>query len=1126
MEPGVGRAGQDVSTLSEPSSTPAFIGRDAELRRLTAAFAEAQTGHRRLLLLAGDAGIGKTSLADELARQASATATVVWGRCWEGGGAPAYWPWTQILRDLTGHLDPSEVDRLAGPGAPALAELLFGRPGSAYGGDLGAEEGPSEERSRFSLFDGVTTLLSRLSAERPLVLIFDDLHAADRPSLLMLRFLARERREGRLLVIGTYRDVEAHRIGGVGDLMTGLAREGHVVRLSGLQVAHVRMFIRHATGADPSDPLVRLVHRTTEGNPFFLDEVVRLLDDELRSGRTPRLRIPDEVRETIRRRLAPLPGDVRDVLAVGATIGREFDVALLHTVCHIPTERLLDLLGEATAQEVLRTEPEHPGRFTFAHALIRDTLYEDLAPARRVQLHRRVGEALERLHDPDAFLPQLAHHFFQAVPGGNEKIAISYALRAGRQALAALAYEDALGHFERATEVAAKVAIGDALRCKLLLSMGDAQAKVGDPASARMTFERAAAVARGLGDAERLALAALGAGGLQVPTGVVDAQLDALLDEALAELGPDDSSLRGRLLARRAMGASFTASRDERDAMTAEAVAIARRLEDRGVLAYALNARCFALWAPDDERLRLETGSEIVRLARQAGDAELALEGHAWRIVALLESGDIAAADAEIKRYARVAAERQQPASLWQAEVMRAMRALLDGSLDEAERLAAQAFSIAQRDPEPATADGSGTRLGPNAALAYASQVFNVRTHQGRLHEMEDTVRALAHEYPTLPVWRCALAYLLCDGPDRSFEARTLFDQLASKHFEDLPVDGYWLVAMALLAEIAAYLGDANRARLLYDLLRPYAGRQVVVGRALVCRGAVSHYVGLLAATMGRTADADAAFAAALELHERLGARVYAARTRRDWGRTLITRRDKEHADAGRQHLEQALAAFTALGLERPAEPIRALLAEIGPRPVSRPAPRPGPQPTTASLSNEGEYWTITFDGRTSRLRDTKGLRYLAALLVRPDREVHAIDLAGGSTADLGDAGAALDADARRAYERRIADLQEEIEEAGRYGDPERAAKAESERDFILGQLSAGLGLSGRDRMAASHAERARLNVTRAIRTTLQRVEAADPGLARHLGATIRTGAFCSYTPDPRAPVAWRIVPR
>jgi tetratricopeptide (TPR) repeat protein len=1152
MEPKVSESTQQET--SPEVSAPIFIGRHDELRLMQAAVQEAGAGQQRLVLLAGEAGIGKTRLAEELARYAKAQgARVVWGRCWEGGGAPAYWPWLQILRVLTEEHAGARVAASAGYGAAALRELLgeLGKAERAREGgtatdtplaedapaaQAGVQGGVQGETARFYLFDAVTTFLVRLAADRPLVLIFDDLHAADRPSLLMLRFLARERRDSRLLVIGTYRDTEAHRMGGIGELFTALAREGRLLHLDGLQRADVSAFIRSATGAEPSDSLVRLVYQTTEGNPFFLDEVVRLLDVQVLAGQglggDRALRIPHEVREMIRCRLAPLQPEVREVLSVAATIGREFDVTLLHLVCERPTQPLLDLLTDGVVHGVLTDVREHPGRFSFTHTLIRDTLYDDLPSARRVALHRRVGEALERLGDPDAYLPQLAHHFFHAVPAGDPKAAISYSLRAGRQALVRLAYEDALTHFERAAEVASTVTIDDALRCDLLLSMGEAQEKVGSLTAARATFERAAEAARNLEDPHRLALAALRCGWLQPPGGVADTQLDALLAEALDAVGDSDPAMRARLLGRRAMANYHTWPWQRREAMTAEAVAIARRLDDRGLLAYALNARCYALWGLEDVEERLDTADEIVRLAHEARNMELALQGHSWRILGLLERADIVAAAAEIETFTRLAGELREPALLGQAITFRAMRALLDGRLDDAERLAGEALHIAQRDRarderEGEPADGSRTRLGPNAALSYTAQLFNIRTHQGRLRELEDTIRRRMRAYPLLPVLRCTLMYLLCE-PEISPEVRVLFEQVAAKNFQDIPRDSEWLLAISQLAEVCTRLGDADRAALLYGLLRPYAGRHIVVAGGWVCRGAVNHYLGMLAATMGAHDEADEYFRSALDMHERLGAPIYAARTRTEWARALAGRNGADHLTTAQHLLEQALAAYRALGLDSPAEQVAARLAALGPRsstPANAPAPPPVDAPHEATLTREGEYWTLAFEGRITRLRHSKGLRYLAELLAHPGMELHAIDLAAGGAGgshDLGDAGAALDADAQRAYRRRIADLDEEIAEARRFGDIERAARSECERDFIQRELAASLGLAGRDRIAASHAERARLNVTRALRTTIQRIQAADPALARHLDATIRTGTFCSYTPDPRVPIEWR----
>ncbi|MGH7645023.1 MAG: hypothetical protein ACREMR_05505, partial [Gemmatimonadales bacterium] len=512
----------------------------------------------------------------------------------------------------------------------------------------------------------------------------------------------------------------------------------------------------------------------------------------------------------------------------------------------------------------------------------------------------------------------------------------------------------------------------------------------------------------------------------------------------------------------------------------------------------------------EDVDERLDAAREIVRLARESGDAELALRGHTWRIVAFLERADAVAADAEIETFARIAADLRQPALVWQTAAFRAMRALLSGRLCDAARLVDEALAASPHG-EGRGADGLDW-LGPNATLTHGVQRFNLRTHQGRLGELEQEVRALAASYPTLPVWRCALAYLCC-SPEGASEARALFDGLASADFADIPRDGNWLVAMAQLAEVCAFLGDTDRAVLLHGLLQPYAGRQIVVGAAIVCRGAVEHYLGLLAATAGASAAAEGYFAAALEMHERLGARIYAMRTLTEWGRTLSALGDPAQITRARDLLARAHEICRDLELDHAGDLLAERLLALGPKaedtprgsaaptpaaakpaakiaPAIAPAPEPGQapappgpiqRPAPAAFIREGEYWTFTFGGRTIRLRDAKGLRYLAELLRSPGRELHAIDLAaagGQTTGDLGDAGAVLDAEARQAYRLRVADLDEEIEQARAHGDGERSARAEAERDFIAHELAAGLGLGGRDRRAAAHSERARLNVT------------------------------------------------
>src|SRR5437870_1402528 len=470
------------------SAMPAvFVGRHHERVELRAGLEDAATGRGRFFLVVGEAGIGKTRLVEELAREAAERGhLVLWGRCWEGEGAPPYWPWIQVIRAYLRIAHSEGLPRVAGgAGAPYLAQLV-----PELGGlrSPGPSVPPQSEHARFYLFDAVATFLQSRPGHTPLVLIFDDLQWADTPSLLLLQFLVHELHDTAMLVVATYRETEVRQNPHVADILGTLARDGRHLPLSGFGEGEVALFIEGKTGRSASAALVRAVQRQTEGNPFFVDEVVHLLAAEGALERrdetvAPRLPVPQGVREAIRRRLAPLPAPCRDALTFASVVGREFGLGALQRACGLAADALLEVLRPGLGREILVRDPRAAGRYRFAHALIRETIYEELGAAERARLHGRIGDVLEALHemDPAPHLATLAHHFLEAVPAGGVEKALTYSTRAARHAEASLAYEDAAGLFERALEVLAEAHPADAReRCELLLARGGAQWKAGD----------------------------------------------------------------------------------------------------------------------------------------------------------------------------------------------------------------------------------------------------------------------------------------------------------------------------------------------------------------------------------------------------------------------------------------------------------------------------------------------------------------------------------------------------------------------------------------------------------------------------------------------------------------------
>lgn len=1121
-----------------------LVGRDRELAELRHGLDRAIAGHGGLYMVAGDPGVGKTALADAAGAAGAADgALVLWGRAWDGGGAPAYWPWLRILRRLAAERDVTGTAATLGPEAVGRLRRLI--PDLTWGPQpSGAVEAPApdpaeSDAARFQLFDAVTSLLRAAAGDGPLVIILDDLHGADHPSLLLLGFLAMQLRDSPILVIGTYREAEVRLDGQLASTLSDIIRHGQRLPLRGLRERDVAAVVERVAGTRPAERVVRAIHDATEGNPFFIDEVVRLLSAEGRlddASKVVNVRIPDGVRETIRHRLDPLPDSTRILLLTAAVIGRNFRLDTLQRVCELEPAELDRALSEAVGTGVVVERTGALGGYRFSHGLIRETLYDDLGPQRRGQLHRAVGLALEEVYaaDTEPHVAELAHHFFVAATSGELSKAIDYSVRAGERALGLVAYEEASEHFERALQAYGLQERADVpRRCDLLLALGAARSRAGDTRSARETFVRAAGLARKLRSPERLARAALGfgagMGGFEF--GRVDETLVALLQEARDALGegspagPDDSPLLARVLGRLATELYFSDRTAERIELSEQAIAMARRAGDRAALGATLSARFLTLWGPENAQERLEIATDVVALGEEARDRELVLRGHVWRTVTLMEVGDWVGADIELAVHARLADELRDPLHLWYVPLFRATRALLDGRLAEAERFAGEAFAI-----------GRGTQA-QNAAQLYAVQLFALRAEQGRLGEIEQSLEEFGRRYPAAPVWRAAAAFALATL-GRTEDARRAFEALAVGGLADVPRDGEWLTTVSLLVGAGARLGDTRRVGELGDLLAPYADRAVIAGRGAICLGPVSRFAGIAAAAMGRHDEAISHLDLALTMARRWGAEPIVAAVRFELADVLDRSEDSAAVDRARTLRREGLQAAERLELGGLLE----RYSEDGPHAVPEAPPALSivpPDPGMWAFYRRGDIWTVGPTGGQVQMRHAKGLSHVARLLAAPRVEFHALDLVAGPqdrgpsaavavasgmevrARGEGDAGPLLDSEAKAAYRARVNELQEEIDEAEAFNDPERAARAREELGFLARELAGAVGLGGRDRKASSDTERARVNVTRAIRTALKRISDHDAPLGRGLGMAIRTGTFCVYDPPAGAEPVW-----
>jgi DNA-binding SARP family transcriptional activator/tetratricopeptide (TPR) repeat protein len=902
----------DATTVSADAVEPSrsvFVGRRQELAELCAGLEDAIASRGCLVLLRGEPGIGKSRLAEELIAQARARGAQVFvGRCWEAGGAPAYWPWVQSLRALVREAEPETLRGQLGLGAGDLAQLLP---------ELrelfpGLPEPPALESdgARFRLFDAAASFLKSAARRRPLLLVLDDLHAADEPTLLLLRFLAREIGGSRLLVIGAYRDVDPTPGDPLAATVAELVREAgtRLVTLSGLREADVAEYVELATGATPDPCAVRAIHAETEGNPFFVAEVVRLLVAEGATGRPERpLGLPEGVREVVERRLRRLSGECQRVLTLCSVLGREFGTEQLMRFACLSQDELVAVLDEAMVEKIVSDAPGAPGGLRFAHVLFRDTLYDTLTTARRAELHRRAGESLEEAYgrDLESHLAELAHHFFAAAPTAGRDKAIDYARRAGDRALALLAYEEAARFFE----MALTLPMAEIERCELLLRLGDAQGQAGDDVAAKETFLRAAAIAREASMSEQFARAALGYAGRDLwgPRGESVPRLVPLLEEAVAALGAADSSLKARVLAH-LVSALRSAAPSRAASFARQAVEMGRRLGDVHTIIYAREARLSAIHDPGEPGDAVRDAEEVVRLAEEVGDWERAFGAYEHLLYTTWTLGKPDATARAYESMTTLASELHMAGMLWAPAAYRAMSALSQGRHAAAEQLIEENLRIGERSHSW------------HAVASSRIQTFGLRDQQGRLSEYIESLRGALEEDPSHTVVACSLAYACC-GLARQAEAKRLLERIAGDDLRTLPRDDDWLASMCLIGDVCVRLEDVERADTAYQLLLP-CGDLNAVAPSEISFGSVARYLGLLAVVLGRFEHARVHFDNALAMNERMGALPWLAHTQADLGRLLLKLGETER---GVELIATALTTYRELGMETYAASMRVL---------------------------------------------------------------------------------------------------------------------------------------------------------------------------------------------------------
>ena len=890
-----------------PAAGSVFVGRQHELGALDSALQHALAGHGRVAMLAGEPGIGKTRTAQELADRAARRGfRVLWGRCFEEPGAPAYWPWLQIVREYVRGLDDRTlrevVTREAAPIVELEPEIERRLPG------LNPPPLISDAaQARFRLFDALTRFWIEAAQRAPLLLVLDNLHWADVPSLRLIEFVTAEIAHSRVLLLGTYRDMEVAREHPLNNCLSELARQQGYQRLvlKGLSSEETQVFLA-AAGAPLSEHLLSTVYAQTDGNPLFLVEITRYLAQVSASveGSAQR-RIPEGIREVIAGRLNRLSLPCNRLLGSAAVVGRRFAIAVVAALLEELTEQQqFNALEEALTARILEELPE-PGWYQFSHALIRETLYEEMPAPRRVRQHRRIGAAIETLyaHDLAPHLSVLAYHYHSALPGGDAAKAVQYAKRAAEHAETFHAHEEAVRGYQFALQALAQLPPDLEGKCDLLLRLGKALEKADEHLPALRYWQQAFDLAKTHGLVREQAEAAIRFEDLGHRISLHGGAAAKMLREALSALGEDNLMLRAKALASLGRVLSQTDRLDEATRVAEEAVALARLTGDPSTLAETLS---FTLWVyflqPDRFEIRRANTEEIVRIAERTNDEWMLVEAGVWRAAHYLEVGNLAGCMAEHARVMRLAERQSRSFWLYWGTVSGATLALAQGRFTQCEELAQKALALGRRLP------------GWDADAGFSVQMFNLCRERGGLKQLAPLLKQFVQRVDSGGRWRPGLMLLYSELGELE-QARALFDELAAKDFADLPRDGTWSTSVVLIAEVCAQVGDARRAQTLYQMLLPYDGRNVVVAFHMALYGPAARFLGSLAATMKRWVEAERHFESALEMSRRQGTQPALAHSQYGYAAMLEQRSEAGDRERALVLLEDAQAISGELGM-------------------------------------------------------------------------------------------------------------------------------------------------------------------------------------------------------------------
>lgn len=1108
----------DAATWNEHVDT--FVGRDAEMAILRNRIDDAIQGKGSLVLISGEPGIGKTRLLTEAGRYAEKNGVrVLWGRCWEGDHAPAFWPWRQIARSLFNapHDPPDERTSSTTDLFPTISQL-FDVPNAQFVPDRTTTLSSSPAAS-FQLLDSIAHLLRSLTLTTPTLFIIDDIHDSDSDSLSLIEFVSSGIETFPLTLFCSYRSDVVSPDDHLNERLLPLLRHCAPARLvlSGLSEDDVRRLLVTLHYIDPCDTAFsREIFHRTAGNPFFIVETCRLENNPSTDSSLTHTDPPATVRILVRQRLCRVSADCRKLLEVASVLGSDIDLRLLILMQPGVSQMSAGAaVTEACSHGILVYNHSSSTLYSFSHALLRDCIYIDISQQRRTALHRRAVDAIRTLFadDLDSVLDSLAHHLVESGEHASTPEKADALVRAAARAYELLAYKHSARYYQRAFELLHP--FEDLTRkCDLLLLLAESQLKAGYWTNARENFERALTTARRICSPARLAQAAIGIKGMTRGTLPPDWAAIRALREALAVVDESDSELKAKLLTALSTALYFESPRSERALLAQQAVEFSRFTADPGIIGDAIEAQVISSYCYDSTDLVLRFASEMEALGTKFGIDDIVYRARIFKYTAYIQCNSPNAFP-ELAQCTTLARSLRHPRYLWQVELAQASLALGKGDIGQAHSAIAE---IRKR----------GLRFHDTTSEQHLLMLqFCLAKVVGDLSQLRTPLERLVALAPEYPLPRVGLAFVQAVSGQLD-DARFTLAPIVCDGLQRIQPDGFALVTLCILAETLIYTPSVDWAEKLFERLAPFEDNLAVAGWGTAMEGAVAHFLAIVRLYQGDLVNARLFADKAIIINSGGNFQLWLARSKLLLA--SILHRSGDHL-AEETVSEEAKRFCRTKGVPPPeVAPVCLPHSDEEADGVDAPGYDRGSRRRIEKerrnqIYREGEYWWIEYCGQGIRIRDCKGLRHISHLVLHAGKEISSVELTQLSTGrsvdqdfnnlslkpicDLKADGLALSA-----YRARLAEIRQDLDDPSIQTDYGQIERLQSEKGLLEQQLMAAVGYAGAKFVTDPTLERARINVRNAISSTVRRVTALHPGLGRHLAYSIRTGRMCSYCPQ------------